>query len=98
MLNTLVVAHRKNSPKLRLFRSPLFSMLSKGDEILIDAGDGHNATAFVDRQCTIDDQSEEFEIILELMNETVPLPKVMAVVTRTVTEMDWSREEKENEE
>ncbi len=92
MLKSIVVAHHENDDRFYAYRAPVFSMWDPEQEIIVESCRGE-IPAYVKGVFLLDDESNEYKALLDLLEAEEPLGKVLREVERRTYEMDWSRED-----
>lgn len=92
MLKSIVVAHHGDAERLYAYRAPVFSMWDPEQELIVESCRGE-IPAYVKGVFLLDDESNEYKTLLDLLGAEEPLGKVLREVERRTYEMDWSRED-----
>ena len=81
----LVLAQHKSGGRYYLFQAPSFSFgISEGAIIIVETANGDQMAKVVSRT-TVTEEGTDYNIILTCAGATVPLKKVLAIVTP----IDW---------
>lgn len=94
MIDLVLCSHTLQGGQKFLFKAPAFSLLEKGDKVLVETKYG-DRDASVMCACTVRENTDQYDMILKCAGATEPIRKVIGKTV--LTKFDYKKGENEHE-